>query len=356
MSEIQIGLVLVAVLVAALFTLVVGRKTLRDRRESRAAVRRDRYRAALLAGDGTITSVLAGVRGARTQLDLADVLGTTGPALGLEARWSLHEAARASGLIARLYRALGARSPIRRGRAVLILSRLRLPANVTTLAPLLRDPDSDVRRLACSGIAQTRDGAGVSALVGAVCDQLLAPERMIESLAEPWAVPALLKALEALNADDERLIAPRASIARALGLAGDERAAPALESMLQHGAPEERVSAARALGTSGRPASRPALESRLADPSWQLRAQAATALGLLGDEQAVPALGAALDDRAWWVRRNAAGALRCLGASGIAALRAALEHSDPYARDRAREELALHGTTAVPLSQLEAVA
>jgi HEAT repeat protein len=42
------------------------------------------------------------------------------------------------------------------------------------------------------------------------------------------------------------------------------------------------------------------------------------------------------------VRANAARALIEIGEPGIVVLRSALEHDDPYAADRAREELALH--------------
>jgi HEAT repeat protein len=55
----------------------------------------------------------------------------------------------------------------------------------------------------------------------------------------------------------------------------------------------------------------------------------------------VPALEAVLDDPAWWVRANAASALRGLGRPGRAALERALDHPDRYARDRAREALAM---------------
>lgn len=348
MAAIQIGLAVVAVLVAVLIILVLARKALRDRRESRTAARRESYQAAMQAGGTTLKHALAGARGSRSQLDLVCVLDAERPRLTLEDQWSLERAATNSGLTARLNATLTARSPVRRGCAVLLLSRLQLPTNVTTLAPLLHDPDPDVRRVACAGIALIKNVDGVRVLVDAVTDRHLAPERMIENLAHTWAVPALLEALEALDTHSEHLILPRASIARALGLALDVRAAPALESLLQRGALEERISAARALGTAGTATSRPALERAVADPAWELRAQAAKALGELRDERSVPALNSALDDRAWWVRRNAANALRRLGPPGIAALRDALAHSDPYARDRAREELALDGAHAQP--------
>ena len=55
----------------------------------------------------------------------------------------------------------------------------------------------------------------------------------------------------------------------------------------------------------------------------------------------MPALAAVLDDSAWWVRANAATSLRALGQPGHLALEHALDHPDRFARDRAREALAM---------------
>jgi HEAT repeat protein len=111
--------------------------------------------------------------------------------------------------------------------------------------------------------------------------------------------------------------------------------------LLRKGSLEERISAARALGSVGGRRSRGELEKALLDEAWPLRAQAARALGAIGIRRSVPALETVLDDPAWWVRANAASALRELGAPGRAALERALDHPDRYARDRAREALAM---------------
>ena len=100
--------------------------------------------------------------------------------------------------------------------------------------------------------------------------------------------------------------------------------------------------AARALGTAATPRAAPALEVGLGDESWQVRAQAARSLGALRVQRTLPALTRLLEDPAWWVRAAAADALVDLGEPGIAVLREALERDDPYARDRAREALAMH--------------
>jgi HEAT repeat protein len=124
-------------------------------------------------------------------------------------------------------------------------------------------------------------------------------------------------------------------------VAGDRKAEPALIELLARGSLEERISAARALASVGGRRSRPELERALRDEEWPLRAQAAKALGRIAVKRAVPALEAVLDDPAWWVRANAAEALRQLGDPGRAALERTLDHQDRYARDRAREALAM---------------
>jgi HEAT repeat protein len=131
---------------------------------------------------------------------------------------------------------------------------------------------------------------------------------VIERLGRPWAVEPMLAALRGLDEAGERRSAPRIGIARALGVAGDQRAEPALVRLLATGSLEERIS---------------------------------EALGKVGIQRSVPALEGVLDDPAWWVRANAASALRELGEPGHAALERALKHEDRYARDRAREALAL---------------
>jgi len=278
-------------LLAGLALLVVSRKALRDRRESKSARRRRHYRRALATGDPLrLRRVLGTVRDREQQVDLAFVLqDDSAPRPPVEV---LDREGRRSGLTVRLQEQLRARNGPARGRAVLILAHLRLPEGVTRLEPMLDDEDPDVRLVAVAGLPLAED---------------------------PDAVPALV---------------------RALGHAGDPRAEPAMIDLLQRGSLEERISAARAGAVGGRRA-RPELERALADEAWPLRAQAAKALGSIGIKKAVPALEAVLDDPAWWVRANAAAGLRALGAPGHKALERALDHPDRYARDRAREALAM---------------
>ena len=224
---------------------------------------------------------------------------------------------------------------------MLILGQLKLDGGVARLEHMLDDDDPDVRLVTCAGLPLAEHPDAVNALVRALSHRRLAPERVIERLGQPWAVDALLDALHELDVEGERRSAPRIGIARALGAAGDPRAEPALIALLCTGSLEERISAARALGSVGGRNARLQLEVALTDTEWPLRAQAAKALGKLGLEPAADALEAVLDDPAWWVRANAAGALRTLGEPGREALHRALDHPDRYARDRAREALAM---------------
>ena len=326
-------------LLAALTLLVVSRKAMRDRRESASVRRRRHYRTALAGADPqALRRVLEGVRRREQQVDLAAVLQD--PAVVRPDPEILDTAARA-GLTPRLRAQLSSRTGPARGRAVLILTHLRLPDGVARLEHMLDDMDPDVRLVTCAGLPLSHRPEAVDALVRALSRRSLAPERVIERLGQPWAVESLLAALHRLDETGERRAAPRIGIARALGYAGDPRAEPALVRLLATGSLEERISAARALGSVGGRRSRSELERALTDESWPLRAQAAKALGKLAIKRSVPALERVLDDPAWWVRANAAGALRELGEPGHVALERALEHEDRYARDRARETLAM---------------
>lgn len=327
-------------LLMGLATLVACRKALRDRRESRSARRRREYASALRGSDRRVLrAALSGVRGEAAQIDLAVVLQDLDD-VAVD-KQVLDVEVRRSGLARRLQAQLGARDPSERGRAVLILTRLRVPGRVERLERMLDDEDPDVRLVTCAGIPLAQDPEAVTALIRALSHRRLAPERVIEHLGRPWAVDSLLDTLGALDASGERRSAPRVGIARALGLAGDPRAEPALLRLLRTGILEERISAARALGTIGGRRARRELERALSDEAWQLRAQAAKALGAIANPRSARALESVLGDPAWWVRANASTSLLALGRAGLAALERALEHDDAYARDRAREALAM---------------
>jgi len=341
------------VLWLALVGLAVARKLRRDRREAHSIRRRASYEAVLRDGDAAaMTALCAAIRGVADQVDLAVAIDAVEPTIPRSRLVEIGRSMEDSGLLSRLSAALGSRRPTTRARAALLLSRPGIPAVVEQLVPLLTDPDPDVRLVACSGLARAATPHAAEMLILALAAHLLPPERIIERLGAPWAVETILARLREGTSSISAAVADfppcgheaelDASLARALGLAGDPRSAPALAEMLGGDSVEIRISAARALGRVGGTDCVPALIEALGDEEWPVRAQAAKSLGALGAEDALAPLEGCLSDRAWWVRANAARALRGLGEPGLDALRRTLEHDDRYAADRAREQLALH--------------
>lgn len=353
-QALTILLVVSALLALCLTALTVARKLRRDRNEARYLARRERFRHLLLGG--SVDDLEAALRGAgqreHAQIDLLVTLDALGPELDATRLDQARVAAHAAGLDRVLVGRLRSRDPIRRGLAALLVGRLVLPDASDLVAPLLHDRDGDVRLAAVRALGTVADDAAAHHLIAALRVRDLEPERVIERLGAAWAVPAMLRVLDggwsefpaATRRPDEPVAwrAVDASLARALGLAADPRAEPALRSLLRTGAVEERIAAARALGSAGSLAAAGDLEAALEDTTWPVRAQAARSLGRLGATDAVPALTPHLSDQAWWVRAAVADALVDLGEPGLAVLHDALEHADPYARDRAREALAVH--------------
>ena len=337
----------------ALVGLAVTRKLRRDRRELRSVERRARYEAALLGEEGgALGAICDDAHSVGAHVDLAVSIDAVYPVLSGAQIDAIRGAMEASTLLPALSAKLTSRRPTTRARAALLLTRPGIPAVVEQIVPLLGDPDPDVRLVACSGLARAATPRAAELLIWALMAHLLPPERIIERLGAPWAVETIISTIDegpSAVADVLAGIAPcgdevelDASLARALGLARDPRAATALVALLDSDSTEVRISAARALGRVGGEACMPALIAALASEDWPVRAQAAKSLGALGAADALEPLEGCLSDRAWWVRANAARALRELGEPGIEALQRTLEHDDRYAADRAREQLALH--------------
>jgi hypothetical protein len=325
----------------ALLGLAVGRKLRRDRRESRSLERRARYAQVLATADvGAIAEAFSGACEEETQIDLAVSIDALHQVLTPAEFAAIGRGMEASSLPPRLSVDLGSRRAITRARAAHLLSRPGTAAAVEQLAPLLSDPDPDVRLVACSGLARAATPRAAEVLISGLAAEALPPERIIERLGAPWAVETILATLRNGPAPMD------ASLVRALGIAGDPRAAGPLADLLRSESIEVRISAARSLGRVGGPACVPALVEALSSEVWAVRAQAAKSLGALGAADALAPLERCLSDRAWWVRANAARALRELGDPGIEVLRRAVEHDDRYAADRAREQLALHAVVA----------
>lgn len=326
-------------LTTLLVVMVAVRKFRRDRRERRLRVRRDELRVALDVGGNDLDRVVRELcRRPSAAIDLAVVLGELADRGEV---WSLAAIARSAvrcGLDEVLHRRLGARRPVTRGSAALVLGHLRTPDAVVAVRPLLDDRDGDVRLVAAGALARIRTGQAAAVLTDALARRTMPPERLIERLGAAWAAPTVLARL--VGEQDAQV---RCWLARALGLAGHRDAEPVLVELLRAADVEVRVSSARALASCGGPSCVPALLDVFGGDTWEVRAQIATSLGALGALGAVAALEGALGDRAWWVRANAATALAALHEPGVSALRRAAAGPDVYAAERAREALAAAG-------------
>ncbi len=341
----------------ALLGLALARKLRRDRRESRSIERRVGYEAVLRTADvDAIGAIFSAARDTEAQMDLAATIDAAHELLSPPEFEAIGRGLEASSLLPSLGADLRSRRAITRARALFLLSRPGTAAAVEQIAPLLIDPDPDVRLVACSGLARAATPRAAGLLIDGLAARALPPERIIERLGAPWAVETIVSTLERGYVPSSELAAGRppraqraeldAGLARALGLSRDPRAAASLVVLLRGDAVEVRISAARALGRVGGQACVPALVAALSSEVWAVRAQAAKSLGALGAADALRPLERCLSDQAWWVRANAARALRELGDPGFEALRRAVEHEDRYAADRAREQLALHAVIA----------
>jgi HEAT repeat protein len=305
----------------ALVLCVLGRKAVRDSVERRCADRRARLARALARGDSVaLRAAVAGAR--RVQEDAIRVLRAPRAA-------PLPAGAVPGSLIGQLK----SRRAARRGRAVVLLGLLEAREAAGEIAELLANRDADVRLAATSALEALGEARSAYLLIDALAGGLLSSKQVIERIAHPWAVEAILAGVDGLDPH------ARAAVWRAAGLAGATAAAPALCAALRAGTDEERISAARALGELAAVRAQTELTEALGDSRWEVRAQAATALGRLGEAASVPILEAAMTDRTWWVRANAANALARLNSKGADALARVRLGPDAYAAELADEAL-----------------
>jgi HEAT repeat protein len=330
-------------LLGALGGLVLSKRLSRSRVERHSRRRRRRWVDALGPGSpaemrvAELRSLARGAwRSMAAQDDLLKMLAR-GDLPPRDERGSLFvRALQGGGLQRALFKALGARRAMARGRAALLAARLGLPDTDVVVAPLMADRDPDVRAAATQALAICATERAAEALLDALLRELVEPQRVVERLTGSFAVRPLMCALHR-----PQLEGHRPWLAEGLGLTGDPRAAPPLVVLLGSGSEEERIRACRGLGRLGLASSCDAFLGALEDPSPAVRTQAARALGALRDERALPLLVAHLSDSSWWVRARSAEALVALGDVGLAALRScASDHPDRFARERAAEALA----------------
>ena len=329
-------------LLAGLVALVLAKRLVRGAAERRSRLRREGWMTAL--GSGAISDMRMGelralasaaARRRPAQEDLLALISAGRLPPRDERRAPFERALIRGGLQRSLRAACASRNAVTRGRAALVWAGLGLMGAERTIARLTTDPDPDVRAAVAQALEACGSEEAAWALLRAMRDAQLDPQRAVERLTGDWAVTPLLTAVH-----DPSFAHVRQWLAEALGLTGDERAERPLMQLLAKGNEPERIRASRGLGRLGRETSSGPLVIALSDDSAAVRAQAARALAQLRDERGVYALVKLLGDQSWWVRARAAEALGALGGPGLAALRWCAEtHEDPYARERALEAL-----------------
>ena len=257
-------------------------------------------------------------------------------------------AARDMCLVAHYLSELRSNSKDDRVTAVEALGEIADPTTLEDLVFTLNDPISEVRVQAASALAIIGNPAAVKSLLAAMDheDEWNA-QRIADSLFTfgREAVPEMNKYLQGTGKY-------RPLVARTLGLVGDVRAEMSLVQALSSTDMELRMRSAAALGKAGTPQSVRYLLDAMGDERWEVRAQVATALGRRRDHEAVPWLKKAMGDEAWWVRHNSASALAEIP-GGIEALRATLDHRDPYSRDAASAVLLSCGAASEAVKKLK---
>jgi HEAT repeat protein len=330
-------------LLAGLALLVLAKRLVRGAAERRSRLRRVRWMSAL--GSGAVSDMdmaelrslaRAAARRRPAQEDLLALISAGELPPRDERRAPFERALVRAGLRRSLRAACAARSAVTRGRATLVWAGLGLPGAERAIAAMTADTDPDVRASVAQALEACASPEAAWALLRAMRDEQLDPQRAVERLTSDWAVAPLMTALHDPSFGDVRQW-----LAEALGLTGDPRAEQPLMQLLARGDESERIRACRALGRLGRESSAGPLVIALSDDSAHVRGQAARALAELRDERGVYALVKLLGDPSWWVRARAAEALGALGRPGLDALRwCAQTHDDPYARERALEALA----------------
>lgn len=241
-------------------------------------------------------------------------------------------------MLRRFHRDLTSRRESERLRSVDALAVIAAPESRPFLVAALNDPVAEVRVGAAAGLSLIADGADTRPLLMALeKEDPWGAQRIADSIVRigASAVPALSAyVLGGIDRNPEHL-----GIAiRCLGQLGDERAKPALLSVLRNVDPVLRLKAAAALAQPWGESTALLLIARLVDIDWRVRAQAANALAAYNSPLSIPHLITALQDEAWWVRQNAATALGRIE-GGTEGLRQALELPDAFAVAAARSQL-----------------
>ena len=262
-------------------------------------------------------------------------------------RDQLVSVARRMGMVAEYSGELRSGNRNERVRAAEALSEIADPETLPDLVFALADTVPEVRVQAAAALAHIGESRAVKSLLVALDQQDEGSAQRLADALYGFGAAAVEEAARYLTGPGKY----RPLVARTLGLIGDIRAEDSLLQALDSTDQALRIRAAAALGRAGTPRAVPYLLELLSDTQWEVRAQAATAVGRRLDQRSVPWLKRALSDEAWWVRHNAAAALVEIP-GGSDALRLALDHPDPYARDAAAAVLLSSGMAGDALGDL----
>jgi HEAT repeat protein len=242
-----------------------------------------------------------------------------------------------------ILRDLGSHYWPRRLKAAERLGYLGEESSIPPLMDALGDDILDVRLAAALSLARMGCGGAVIPIIRSLdLHGEISQRRITEILAVlgDKAEEPLLKILQDRTLGPASIcIAIRTSILLKL-----RKAAPTIQTLLNHTDEEVRINAVRALGFLGETSCIPKITALTEDSSWQVRNALMDALGRLKEQSSIPLLTETLGDPEWWVRYHAGMALLQLGSSGIDALRkASTDHVDAYGRDMSRQILQQSG-------------
>lgn len=202
--------------------------------------------------------------------------------------------------------------------------------------PLLEDPRSEVRSAAAAWAANHPSPEIAARLVRMLSDDALACRLTAHRTLVRMGLDAVPAIIDHMSEDSP------ASLATALLVASRVHDSALMGPALAHrdsSDPEVRAAVAQVIASGGGSDGIEGLEGFLDDPAPEVRATAAAGLGGLGNWPSSPRLAGMLSDPAWEVRRAAGLALDRLGAPGQLYLQRALDSTDRFAQDMARQVL-----------------
>ncbi len=241
-----------------------------------------------------------------------------------------------AGAAARAERLCGSRWWWNRLAGARVLTALDLATGA--MRSLLRDRSSAVRAQAFVWAAGRDDAAVIDELVSHLSDPARLCRFTVQDSLLRLGRPAGAALARFLSDPERPGLVDGLRVARGLGL--PELLQPTL-ALCAHPNDEVRTRSADVLGSLGGERAQSALVSLLDDRTGMVRAAAARALGEQGAWTTATALLALLEDTSWLVRRESALALRRMGGVGHLTLRRALNASNSFAADMARQVLDL---------------